>query len=192
MGFSLSKLNKTVQESGLYKKIKPFIYEEGLGAEAKERAIKAMEASTQKKIKTMADSGQINNTVEDVVNKAAIKYSNTDKGLDSLSAWKGMSGADQKSVREAARARVLGENYTADKAGNIDEYVDQYSGAVNAVKRRLNAKRASEAIKGYYMNPLNDGRLGTAAVRASGTIGTTVGAGAIVNSITSDPYSSNY
>lgn len=191
MGFSLSGLNKTVQESGVYKKIKPFLYEEGLGTEAKEKAIEAMKKNTQKKMKTIADSGQLNESVDDAINQAAVKYSNSKKGLDSLSAWKDMATTDQSSVRDAARAKVLGKNYAADKASNIDEYVDQYSGAVNATKRSLNAKRSLETVKGYYMNPINDGRIGTAAARIGGTAATAIGAGAVVNSL-SDPYSSNY
>lgn len=191
MSFSLSGLNKTVQESGVYKKIKPFLFEEGLSKQAKNKAIKSMEEATAKKMTTIADSGQLNDEVGEAIKKAATKYSNTDKGLESLSAWKGMSGEEQMKVREAARARVLGKNYTADKASNIDDYVSEYAGAVNAVKRKANGVRALETVKGYYGNPIADGRLGTAAARIGGTIGVGVGAGAIINSL-SDPYSQNY
>lgn len=191
MSFSLSGLNKTVQESGVYKKIKPFLYEEGLSAQAKKKAMKSMEDATAKKMTTIADSGQLNDEVAEAVKKAGSKFSNTGDGLDSLSAWKGMSGEEQKAVREAARARVLGKNYTADKASNIDDYVSEYAGAVNAVKRKANASRALETVKGYYGNPITDGRLGTAAARIGGTAGIAVGAGVVVNSL-SDPYSQNY
>ena len=191
MSFSLSGLNKTVQESGIYKKIKPFLYEEGLSVQAKNKALKSVENTTAKKFKTIADSGQLNEEVDEAVSEAAKKFSNSTDWLDSLSAWKNMTAEEQKSIREAARARVLGKNYTADKASNIDDYVNEYAGAVNAVKRKANRTRALETVKGYYGNPIADGRLGTAAARIGGTIGVGVGAGAIINSL-SDPYSQDY
>lgn len=191
MSVSLSGINKTVQESKIYKKIKPFLFEEGLGTKAKQAALKAMEKDTAEKISIMAESGALNPAVEKAVTEAGTKYSNTKDGLDSLMAWEKMKATEQKSVREAARARVLGKNYTADKASNIDEYVDQYSGAVNAVKRNLNARKAFEATKGYYMNPINNGKYGVAATRIGLTAGAAIGTGAVINSL-SNPYSSNY
>lgn len=132
---------------------------------------------------------QVNN-----LKKSKEQFINQSKNYDgNASPWKDATDKEQARIREVAAARATIDNATP--ASNADAALSEYTSAVKATRLKAKAGAIGNTAKDYFMNPIKDGRYGTAAARIGATTAGVGTVGAITYSLTdggAPDYSANY
>lgn len=195
-----NKLNKSVQDRGLFGSLKDIFIEDNLVGKSRQQALNNMNKQTQSKLddvaKYMAGEGKdipglekSRRMVENSIDLQTNKFmSDTEKAMSSAP-W----GADPQTVIDTAndvmrnaKANLYADNYANFVTGsNASLSFKDYEKAVRASKRDVKRDAMKNTVTNYFVEPFKDGRVGAGVARAGAGVAT-VGSGAAVVSKLND------
>lgn len=185
--------NKAVQESKLF--MSDMFVEKDLVNKARTNTLDAMEKKA---------SDKYTNAYNDLTETAPNQVSNLEKSKEQFakqakdydgksSPWRDATDKEQARIREMAASKATIDNATP--ASNADAALSAYTSAIRATRLRAQAGAIGGTAKGYFANPIRDGRYGTAAARIGATAAGVGTVGAVTYSLTdggAPDYSANY
>lgn len=192
--------NKAVQESKLF--MSDMFVEKDLIKNSREQVVTDLENAANKRFKTNYDGiakaggDELSNfkaRTKDFDSTMLDVASGKNGNGNNASPWKDLDTKNTASLYRTAGKNAILQGHMPNSNADLD--LEQYSSAVDAVRRRARIGAIGNTTKNYYMNPIKDGRYGAAAARIGATAAGVGTVGAITYSLTNGgapDYSANY